>query len=343
MWDTWLPLDETQQMAVPEGVVLRFQRRAMATTFEVALPPGATSTPWEAATAALDEIDAVEQMLTVYRDDSQVSQLNALAAYNAVAVDEELFTLLSRCLQWGRSCQGAFDIACGALIKTWGFYRRAGRVPLAEERIAAMQCSGQQHVVLDLQQRSVRFRRRGLELNFGAVGKGYALDRAGQCLQQRWGVQQALLHGGGSSLLALGTWPGQPRGWPIRLRHPHDPQQHLGTIYLANAALGVSAATFQYFHYRGQRLGHVLDPRRGWPARGTACAAVIAPTAAQADALSTAAFVLGLTGAERLASLYPDTTVVVLPETPEGQTPDSPIIFQGTQRSGDEFVGSMAS
>lgn len=320
------------------GVLLRFRRRAMATTFEVALPPYAAAEPWEAATVALDQIDAVEDLLTVYRDDSEVARVNARAATTAVQVDAELFELLTRCLEWGRTSEGAFDVACGAMVKAWGFYQRAGRVPSVQERIAAMQCSGQRHVVLDSQRQTVQFRRQGLELNFGSVGKGYALDRAGQRLRRERGVCQALLHGGGSSLLALGSLPGSPRGWPIRLRHPYDPQRHLGTVYLRDAALGVSAATFQFFEYRGQRLGHILDPRRGWPARGTACAAVIAPSAAQADALSTAAFVLGPPGAQRLAQLYPETAFLLLPETPDGQTAARPIVFLGSQRSPGEFA-----
>src|SRR5207248_7931031 len=153
--------------------------------------------------------------------------------------------------------------------------------------------------------RSVKYRVRGLELNFGAVGKGYALDRAGELLRSKWGVTSALLHGGGSSILAIGHPPGGPRGWPVNLTHPWEEGRSLGTVYLRDRGLGTSAATFQHFEYNGRKLGHLLDPRTGWPARGTAAASVTAPTAAEADALSTAAFVLGAAGAERLTRLNP--------------------------------------
>jgi thiamine biosynthesis lipoprotein len=331
---------EVEEASAEECLLLRFQRRAMATTFEVTLPAGHSPAPWEAAGAALDVVDSLEAQLTVYREDSEVSRINATAATEAVEVEARLFELLVRCVQWGLASDGAFDIACGALIKAWGFYRRMGRVPSAEERIHAMQCSGIRHLVFDPARRSIRFRRQGLELNLGSVGKGYALDQAGECLRRDWGITQALLHGGGSSILALGTSSGCERGWPIRLRHPYDYHCHLGTVYLRDAALGVSAATFQYFEYRGQRLGHVLDPRCGWPAKGVACAAAIAPTAAQADALSTAAFVLGPAGAERLTRLYPEVTLVVLPENTSSQSPAQPLLFQGSQRSASEFIPS---
>jgi thiamine biosynthesis lipoprotein len=167
----------------------------------------------------------------------------------------------------------------------------------------------------------VTFRRTGLELNLGAVGKGYALDRAARLLFEEWGVRSALLHGGGSSAYAIGTPPTEPRGWPVRLIHPTEPNRSLGTAYLRDAGLGTSAATFQFFEYKGEKLGHLLDPRTSWPARGTASASVLAPTAAEADAMSTAAFILGGKGAEQLTQLNPSLGAVILPDDPESRAP----------------------
>jgi thiamine biosynthesis lipoprotein len=225
-----------------------------------------------------------------------------------------LFELFSRCAVWTKETAGAFDIATGALTKAWGFHRREGRVPPPRELVAAMRATGYRHVVLDAERRAVKFRVRGLELNLGAVGKGYALDRAAELLRTKWGVRSALLHGGGSSVYAIGAPPGDSRGWPVRLKHPNSPGQSLGTVYLRDAGLGTSAATFQFFEYNGRKLGHLIDPRSGWPASGTASASVVAPTAAEADAMSTAAFVLGAEGAQRLTRLRPALGAVVLPE-----------------------------
>jgi thiamine biosynthesis lipoprotein len=177
-----------------------------------------------------------------------------------------------------------------------------------------MRATGFRHVVLDATRGTVKFRVSGLELNLGAVGKGYALDRAAELLRAQWGVRSALLHGGGSSVYAIGSPPGDARGWPIRLKHPTESEQSLGTVYLRDAGLGTSAATFQFFEYNGRKLGHLLDPRTGWPANGTASASVISPTAAEADAMSTAAFVLGAHGADHLTRLRPATGAVVLSE-----------------------------
>ena len=306
----------------PDYSLIRVSRRAMATSFEMALPMG-TPDAIAAAEDALDVIDAVEDQLTVYRDYSEVSRLNVSAANGAVGVERNLFDFLMTCSGWTRETEGAFDIATGALVKAWGFYTRQGQVPTPRERSTAMAKTGMRHVILNAEACSVKFRVPGLELNFGACGKGYALDRAADLLRNRWGIRSALLHAGGSSVYALGNPPGNERGWPIRLRHPWDAERSLGTLYLRNQGLGTSAATFQHFDYNGRKLGHLLDPRSGWPVETTASANAIAPSAAEADAMSTAAFVLG-TNAERLTRLRPSLGLLVLPLAASQAPPAKP-------------------
>jgi thiamine biosynthesis lipoprotein len=284
--------------------LLRVSRRAMATTFEVAIPYG-TPHALAAATAALDLIDDLEDQLTVYRDHSEVSRLNATAAGRPVVVEEKLFDLLAFSAGLTNDTAGAFDIATGALVKAWGFHRREGRVPSAAERSDAMATTGSRHLMLDAGTRSVKFRVPGLEINLGAVGKGYALDRAAGLLRSKWGIVSALLHGGGSSVYAVGRPPNDARGWPVAVRHPWDDARTLGTVRLQDEGFATSAATFQHFIYNGKKYGHLLDPRTGSPATGTASASVTAPTAAEADAVSTAFFVLGPAAAAEFARSRP--------------------------------------
>ncbi len=299
--------------------LIRVSRRAMATTFEVALPFG-TPDAIPAAEDALDLIDALEDQLTAYRDHSEVCRLNAAAAAGPVVVARNLFDLLAFAAALTNETAGAFDCATGTLIKAWGFFKRQGRVPPPEELADARAKSGMRHVVLNAEARTVKYRRAGLEVNFGGIGKGYALDLAADLLRNKWGVTSALLHGGGSSVRAIGAPPGRPRGWAVAVRHPWDETRTLGTVWLTDQGFGTSAATFQYFEYNGRKLGHLLDPRTGWPAAGTASASVVAPTAAAADALSTAFFVLGAAGAEAYCTPRPHLGAVVLPEdAPDGR------------------------
>ena len=298
-----------------ETAFLRQSRRAMATSFEVLLP---FETPHaaEIGEAAFELIDALEAQLTVYRNDSEVSRLNQLAPSRAVPVEARLFDLLRLAQRITEETGGAFDITAGALIKAWGFFRGPKRVPGEEELRRVLERVGMRWVTLAPESRSVRFGRRGLEINLGAVGKGYALDRVAELLSQQWNLPAALLHGGYSSVYAKGAPPGEERGWPVGITHPWERTRRLALVYLRDRALGSSAATFQYLEYNGRKLGHVLDPRSGWPASGVASASVLAPTAAEADALSTAFYVGGVELARRYCADHPAVGAVLLPEGP---------------------------
>ena len=285
----------------------------MATTFEVLLPAGLPEAV-AAAEAALDEIDRLEAQLTVYRDDSEVSGLNQFAGAHPVRVEEGLYGLLELAAKLHAETEGAFDISAGALIKAWGFFRGPRRVPSEEERAEALGRVGMGHVVLDREGRSVSFLRPGLEINLGAIGKGYALDRAARLLRREWNLSCALLHGGHSSVYAIGNAPGENRGWAVGIAHPWDAERRLAVVRLRDRALGTSAATFQYLEYNGRKLGHLLDPRSGWPADALASASVLAPTAAEADALATAFFILGVDKARAYCATHPGIGAVLLPQ-----------------------------
>lgn len=300
--------------------LVRVSRRAMATTFEIAIPYG-TPHSIQAGEAALDLIDSLEDQLTVYRETSEVSRLNASGS---AVVEPGLFDLLQRCATLTNDTAGAFDAACGAVIKCWGFYKREGRVPTEPELTVAMHRTGFRHVILDDATRSVKLNRPGLELNLGAIGKGYALDRAADLLRTEWGIRSALLHGGGSSVLAVGVPPTDVRGWRVAVRHPSDDTRTLGTVYLANQALGTSAATYQYFEYNGRRYGHVLDPRTGRPADGVLSASCVANSAAAADALSTAFIVAGAEWTADFCRSREHLAAIVLTDGPGPRTMNLP-------------------
>jgi thiamine biosynthesis lipoprotein len=298
----------------PQSAVLRFGRRAMATTFEVLLPFGGARAH-EAAEAALDEIDRLEAQLSVFRDDSEVSRLNRQAAAGPVPLEPGLFNLLQQAARLSRETEGAFDITTGALTRVWGFFRRQGRVPQKAELAEALAKVGMSRLVLDPERQTARSLRPGLEINLGSIGKGYALDCAARQLVQEWQQSSALLHGGHSSIYALGSEPGSRRGWTVGIRHPWQPERRLAVVRLRDRALGTSAATFQHLEYNGRKLGHILDPRSGWPAEGLASVSVLAPTAAEADALATAFFILGTEKARVYCASRPEIGAVLLPES----------------------------
>jgi thiamine biosynthesis lipoprotein len=286
---------------------IRIHRPAMACRFEVTLS-GEDARHVDAARQTLDTIDRIEDALTVFRDTSELVRVNRGAGAEAVRVGDELFRLLVLCRDLHRQTEGAFDVTSTPLSRCWGFMKREGRLPAEDEIARARAGVGMEGV--ELHEGTVRFRRPGMELNLGAVGKGWALDRVGAALRGR-GVRHALLSAGGSSILALG---GRAGGWVVDLRSPQVRRGRLLRLRLSDAALGASGAGRQYVDVAGKRYGHVLDPRTGWPAGGVISAAVIASDAAVADALSTAFLVGGLELAERYCATHEGVLAVVTPE-----------------------------
>ena len=166
------------------------------------------------------------------------------------------------------------------------------------------------------------FDRPGVKINLGSIGKGYAIDRAVDVIRRHWFPTSALIHGGQSSLFALGSPPGRFGGrWEVALRNPFRPETPLGVLRLRNRGLGTSGGAFQQFVVDGQVYGHILDPRTGEPASGPASVTVLAPTAADADALSTAFFLLGAEAAEAYTASHPEVGIVIVEE---GEADGSP-------------------
>jgi thiamine biosynthesis lipoprotein len=295
-----------------EHYLVKFARRAMACQFEVWLNAGEYDHGGETALAALDLVDELEDQLTVYREHSEISRLNRTAVGEPVEVETRLFGLLSQAIELWRLSSGAFDITAGKLSELWGFKRRAGRLPSAESIAETLQLVGSQHLEVDAQQHTVRFRRAGIEINLGAIGKGYALDRCAEVFAEA-GVEHYLLHGGNSSVVGRGSQGAAPRdGWSIGIRNPLRPEERIGEIRLRDRALATSGSGTQYFIHEGRRFGHILDPRSGWPAEGVLAATVLAPTAAEADALSTACYVLGPVGAQQLCHENPQFACLMI-------------------------------
>jgi thiamine biosynthesis lipoprotein len=292
--------------------LLQIARQAMACEFEVLLNAGQYPAGADAAIAALDLVEQLEAQLTVYRDTSELTTINRRAAREAVAVEPRLFDLLSRAVNLHSATSGALDITSGPLSKIWGFYRREGSMPEAADVTGVLALVGSDKLVLDSARRTIRFQQPGMELNLGAIGKGHALDRAAEVLENA-GVRDYCIHGGNSSVLARGNRSSASRpGWSIALRHPLKPEVRLAEFQLVDQALGTSGSGTQFFHYQGRRYGHILDPRTGWPADKVLSATVIAPTAELADALSTALYVMGFEAAREFCRSRPDISALLV-------------------------------
>ena len=300
-------------------------RRAMACEFEVRLPAGQSPRGTQLALEALDLVEELEAQISVFQQGSEICQINRTAARKPVEVEPRLFELLELSMRLHGETGGAFDLTSTPLWEVWGFARRAGTIPDPEQLAEARRRVGSHQVELDGRQNTVRFLRPGVQLNLGSIGKGYALDRCAERLVEG-GVQDVLIHGGQSSVLARGSQaPGpdgstedSPRGWGVGIRHPFRPGRRLAEIRLCHRGLGTSSSWSQSFMYKGRRYGHILDPRTGQPAEGILSATVVAPTAAMADGLSTAFYVMGPQEALDYCRQRPEIATVLVCPTRRG-------------------------
>ena len=298
------------------GNTIRLSTQAMACDFSVVMNQGASAHLMTAADA-LEIVHQLEDQMTVYREESELSRLNRSAFENPVKVEPRLFGLLLESKRISEETGGAFDPTSGPLISLWRSCRQEGRIPTEGEIAECLQHTGLENVRFNEREMTVQFLDADAEFNLGGIGKGYALDRAGAYLMEA-GVSDWLIHGGFSSILAKGHHQGQG-GWPVGIRNPLLPHETLGTILLKDQALATSGSGVQSFRVAGKKHGHILDPRTGRPVEGLLSVTVLAPTAALADALSTAFFVLGLEKAREYCDNHPEVSSLLIPPPPRGR------------------------
>ena len=289
-------------------------RHAMATRFEIVLHGDNPVALRAAGEEALDEIDRIEAQLSLYRNTSEIAHLNARAARGPVRVSPEVFRLLDQAKQLSAETQGAFDITIAPLVRCWGFMGGTGALPAAEAIAEARARIGMHLVELNERDFTVCFAREGVMLDLGAIGKGYAIEQATMILRED-GITSAILHGGTSTVSAIGH-PPDANAWKVAIERPVEnsdtPPATLAVVPLKDEALSVSAIWGRSFHSGDKTFGHVIDPRTGAPTCSALLSAVVLPSATETDALSTALLTLGPPGLARIAGLRTATRCLVV-------------------------------
>jgi FAD:protein FMN transferase len=301
----------------------------MATRFEMVLHGHNPVALQAAADEAFLEIERLNAQLSLYLPTSDISYINARAAYQPVRVEPRLFQLLQLAQRLHHETGGAFDLTIAPLIRCWGFMDGSGALPSPQEVAAARERVGFQHVILDEKTSAISFAREGMMLDLGAIGKGYALEQAAEILIDA-GVNSALLHGGTSTICAIGAPPDSDT-WKVALDYPssrkrekvdHAPQaapRPVAIVSLRDESMSVSAVHGKFFEADGKMFGHVIDPRTAYPADGALLAAVVLRSAAETDALSTALLVLGTAGRESVERLRPGLRTLIIERNSDGR------------------------
>ncbi len=279
----------------------RFAHNAMATTFEVFIAHPDAAYAEQSAWAAFHELDRLEHRLSCHIENSEISRINNLAAGKPLRINLKAFECLKLCLRMHVETKGAFDATVGFLLDCLR-KRGKGKASPSEDKVnRALQRTGMHRMELDEIEHTVTVSDAAVRIDLGGIGKGYALDRMAALLRD-WDIHAALLHGGRSSILALDS-PAGTKGWPVRLTNPTNRSEPLAELSLENRALGGS----------GLRRGdHIIIPRTGYPVADRLAAWSSAPTAAVADALSTAFMVMSMDEIEVYCSTHPNTAGIIV-------------------------------
>ena len=271
----------------------------------IALYDGDNARARDAAQRAFERIAALDRMMSDYRPDSELRQLEARAG-KPVVVSRELFAVIQRAVEVSRATAGAFDPTIAPLVALWRDARRNGRLPAQNDLERARALVGWNRLALDARRSSVHLQR-GTRLDLGGIAKGYILQEALATLK-RAGVTRALVESGGD--IVVGDAPPGRDGWTIAVPAA-DPGFRQAASRLTNSALSTSGATMQFVEIAGVRYSHVIDPRTGLGVTNGVTAHVIARDAATADALATALTVVGHQGLDPLRQQFPSVAIAL--------------------------------
>lgn len=256
--------------------------------------------------AVMAEMHRIDELMSHYQPESQISAINARAAQEPVVVDRELFDLIRTALHFSEITEGAFDITYASVGYLYDYREH---VKPTEARIAAaLPAVNWRNLLLDAEHHSVRFEHAGMRIDLGGIGKGYAVDR-GIGILQSLGVRHAEVTAGGDTRI-VGDRRGKP--WIVGIRHPDDKTKIVTRIPLVDTAMSTSGDYERYFDEDGVRYHHIIDPHTGHSASQVRSATILGPTATETDGLSKTAFVLGAEKAVEIINRMPGFDAVLV-------------------------------
>ncbi len=275
---------------------------------------------------ARETFAAINDLLTVYTTNSELSAFNAVAGSPARKLHPHTLRALAEARRYAELSGGAFDPTVAPLVSAWGFNgAQTPEHPLPPETLrAALANVGWQHLVLS--NGTARLDRPGMQVDLGGIAKGYAVDVAFEQLLAL-GARNVMVDLGGN-LRCAGRGRAQ-RPWTIGVRHPFDREAILGTVELTNGQATATSGNYEKFvEIEGKLYAHIIDPRSGLPVTGMAGVTVISTNATETDGLSTALFVLGVEGSRALLQRLPHVDALLV----EDKQPPTLLVTPGFQR-----------
>lgn len=260
--------------------------------------------------SAISEVKRIEELLSTFKETSQVNKINQYAGIKPVKVDNEVIHLIQRSIKISELTQGAFDITYGSIDKSlWNFDVNMAALPDKATALRSVSLINYRNVLIDTENATIMLKHSGMRIGFGGIGKGYAADRAMNTLKEL-GVKSGIVNAAGDLI----TWGAQLNGspWTIGIADPRQKTKAFSSINISNMAIATSGNYEKYATINGKRYSHTIDPKTGLPVGGVKSVSIICPSAELADALTTPIIVMGAKVGLNLINQLPKIAVVII-------------------------------
>ena len=286
-----------------------YTKTLMGTVVQITLMDGDVQRFDEAAEAAFGEISRLEEIFSSYKAVSDVARINASAGLGLVDIRPETVEVMREALRVADLSDGAFNPAVGVFARVWGPSGEKGEVPSAAEIKKLLPYVDLKGVLLEEHEKKAGLKREGMAINLGGVAKGYIVSKAASVLEKT-GVTKAIIHAGGDMVVFQRN---TDTPFIVGIQHPRE-KKLLGEARLYNGAVATSGDYERFFIKDNVRYHHILDPKTGFPSKGVQGVTLIAKDPTEADALSTAVFVLGPEKGMALIERLKDVEGVIIDE-----------------------------
>ncbi|MEP7171458.1 MAG: FAD:protein FMN transferase [Bacteroidota bacterium] len=295
--------------------------RLMGNRFEISVVSYNKEWAEERIDDAVTEISRIEKLLTTFNDHSQAQEINFYAGIKPVKVDKEVFDLIQRSLRISRLTQGAFDITYGSIDKRlWNFDTTMTSLPDEETAQKMVRLINYRNVILEEKNSTVYLKEKGMRINFGGIGKGYAADKSRDLLKQK-GVTSGVVNASGD----LTTWGLQPDGkeWTIGISDPYTKNTAFSFLKISNMAIATSGDYEKFAVINGKKYSHTINPKTGFPAAGIKSVTIISPYAELSDAMTTPVIVMGIQAGLNMVNQIKNLACIIIDDSDRLFTSDN--------------------
>lgn len=308
-------------LGISAQVLRKRTTKLMGARFDITIVAKDSITAEQNIDTCIAEITRIENLISDWKTETQIGQVNSNAGLTPIKVSPEVFALAQRALHLSKITNGAFDISFAAMDRIWKFDGSMTEMPTPEAVKRSVEKVGYHNIILDAKNSTIFLKKKGMKIGFGALGEGYAADRCRSMMLKR-GIKAGIVNGSGD----MSTWGKQPNGkdWAIGITNPMREDTIFAVVPLKQGAVVTSGSYEKFVMFNGKRYAHIINPATGYPVTGLCSVTVFGPSAEQANGFSTSLMVLGREKGLKLLKQFPQYRCIMI--TDDGKVISSPNI-----------------